>query len=321
MKKYAPPSASPGWAAPSAISSWHVLVQRIDAVRGISSLRTLAGLGTWKHRWMFSQAAIEDRLGVPYRGGLTPSETSARVTREGYRFEPRNGTADREVLSPFHEVQTRSLVSRYVARAWGGVFVDVGAHCGSFSIPYESFFERVISIEPLPDNYAALRRNIALNKLERKVRGFNLAAGARAATGTLFLNGDEMSSLVPMATSAGTVAVTIRPVDDLLSDERVSAAEVRLLKADVEGAELDVLEGAQRLISDGSPLVVLEANTPRTRIDLETYMRRFGYVLVRAADGRNLFFQRPDERSLPPVLAFGIRFASLAHPSLRGIRR
>jgi FkbM family methyltransferase len=251
-------------------------------------------------------------LGFPYRGALAPAEASGRVTRDGYHFEPRDGSADREVLSPFHEVQTRSLVRKYIASGSGGVFVDVGAHSGSFSIPYESFFDRVLAIEPLPDNYRAMQRNIALNNLEGKIRSFNLAAGATNTHGTLFVKGDETSSLVPMESPSGTLGVTVRSLDDLLIDEGISASEVRLIKADVEGGELEVLAGAQRLLAEGSPMVVLEANTESAKRSLVRFMDRIGYVLVREADGRNLCFRRHHEQSLPPALALVLRGGSKA---------
>jgi FkbM family methyltransferase len=274
-------------------ASWYALVRRVDAFRGVSTLRTLRGLDSWSHRWTYFRFVVESRLGIPYRGALAPTESSPRVTRDGYQFEPRDGTVDREVLYPFHEVQTRSFLRRHFAgRRAGGVFVDVGAHCGSLSIPFESFFEKVLSIEPLPDNYRALERNIALNDLQPKITAFNLAAGATNARGTLFIEKDDTSSLIRMEAPAGSLDVTVRPIDDVLNDEGVQAAEVRLLKVDVEGAEMDVLAGARDLLEKGSPILVLEANTAAAKNSLEMFMERMGYLLVRIADGRNLCFRR-----------------------------
>jgi hypothetical protein len=132
--------------------------------------------------------AVERRLGRPYRGALASTETGARITRDGYQFEPRAGTSDRDVLYAFNEVQTRWFLRQRFARGRsGGVFLDVGAHCGSFSILLESFFDTVLAIEPLPGNYRALERNIELNELGRKIRMFNVAAGAEHANARFFV--------------------------------------------------------------------------------------------------------------------------------------
>jgi FkbM family methyltransferase len=312
MKEHLSSSTSQDWTPQSAYASWRAMVRKVDTFHGVNGLRTLAGLDSWSHRWTFARFLIESRLGIPYRGALAPTETSARIRRNGYEFEPREGTTDREVLGPYNEVQTRQFILRHFSdKPAGGVFVDVGAHCGSFSILFESVFDRVLAVEPVPDNYRAMQRNIALNELQRKIHPFNVAAGATHAQGTLFVDKDDTSSLVPMAGSSGTLSVTIRPLDDLLSDNGVQAVDVRLLKADVEGAELEVLAGAQRLLEEGSPVVVLEANTVAAKKELESFMGGIGYVLVREADGRNLCFERFPERSLLRVLAFGGRFGAM----------
>jgi FkbM family methyltransferase len=261
------------------VASWRSLMRRVDSFHGVDTLRTLRGLDSWRLRWTFARFVVETRLGMPYRGALAPTETNAQVTRDGYRFEPRDGCADREVLWPFHEVQTRwFLRQRFARKRAGGVFVDV--------------FDRVLSLEPLPDNYRAIERNIALNELQRKIRPFNVAAGKARAIGPLFVKGDETSSLVCVDRFSGTVDVSIWPLDDLLSDQGVLASDVRLLKVDVEGAETEVLAGARRLLEEGSAVVVLEALTAAAKANLETRMTQLGYVLICVADGRNLCFER-----------------------------
>jgi FkbM family methyltransferase len=281
----------------TAYRSWWHLARRMDNLPGVQGLRTLMGLDSWRDRLTFGRWVVERRLGIPYRESSPSTDPTAVIMRDGYRFEPREGTADRSVLGPFNEVQTRTFVRRQLARRPAcGVFIDVGAHCGSFSIPFESFFERVLAIEPLPDNYRALERNIALNGLAGKIRPFNFAAAEAGGPGTLFLDGDEKSSLFSTGHSSDSVGVTLRSLDDLLNGEGVSPADVRLLKVDVEGAELRVLAGARRLLSEGSAIVVLEANTAVATKDLQTFMDGIGYVELRVADGRNLFFRRPPER-------------------------
>ena len=278
----------------AAYRSWCGVARRADDWPGVQSLRTLAGLDSWRDRLTFGRWVVERWLGIPFREVPSAADATARLIRDGYSFQPRESAADRSVVGPFHEVQTRAFVRRQLARRpVGGVFIDVGAHCGGFSIPFESFFERVLALEPLPDNYRALERNIAINGLGEKIRAFNVAAAEAGGEGTLFLDGDEKTSLVPTDASSGAIRVTLRSLDDLLNSEDLPASEVRLLKVDVEGAELRVLAGARRLLDDGSPMVVLEANTIVAKEALETFMTGIGYVALHLTDGRNLCFKRP----------------------------
>jgi hypothetical protein len=108
-----------------------------------------------------------------------------------------------------------------------------------------------------------------------------------------------------------TIDVTVRPLDDILDDEGIVASDVRLLKADVEGSELEVVAGARRLLEQGSPIVLLEANTAAAKKSLETYMAQRGYVLVRLADGRNLCFERFRGQGVPRLFALGMKLRSV----------
>jgi FkbM family methyltransferase len=279
--------------AESIYRAWCTVARAADRLPGVQSARTLAGLDSWRDRARFGRWIVERRLGLAFREEPAPEPRDRWLARDGYVFEPRDGSPDRQVLGAFHEVQTRSFVRRQLARRPpGGVFIDVGAHCGGFSIPFETSFATVIAIEPLPDNYRALERNIAHNQLGTKVRAFNVAAAEAPARARFFVDGDEKSSLVPADRATRIIDVEVRALDDLLREAGVAAADVRLIKIDVEGAELRVLGGARQLLAAASPIVILEANTPDARSDLEAFMGRIGYLLRRVTDGRNLCFKR-----------------------------
>ena len=147
--------------------------------------------------------------------------------------------------------------------------VDIGAHTGSIT----SLFRRLaphgrhLAVEPIPELAAGLRRRFP----ELDVR--ECAVGARNGTVSFthvpdasFLSGLTGTALSTYATN--TLQVEQRTLDDLLDGRRVD-----LVKIDVEGAELDVLRGAEQTIRSHRPVVVFE----HTRI-------RFGAGL-QAVDG------------------------------------
>ena len=59
--------------------------------------------------------------------------------------------------------------------------IDIGAHFGNISIPAvtEEYFKSAIAIEPVPENYKLLKKNVAINNIENKVETFNNFIGEK----------------------------------------------------------------------------------------------------------------------------------------------
>jgi FkbM family methyltransferase len=146
------------------------------------------------------------------------------------------------------------LLDRFVGV--GSSVVDVGANIGYNTLHAARLAGpkgRVVAIEPTPDNLAVLRSNVATAGL-RNVAVEPVAAGRTRGTRDLFVRGtvSAVNSLFPLSCYASVTDVLPVPVVPL--DELVDGA-VDVVKIDVEGAELDVLEGMSRLLR--APRVVL----------------------------------------------------------------
>jgi FkbM family methyltransferase len=114
----------------------------------------------------------------------------------------------------------------------------------------------VIAVEPTPDTLAVLRRNIAASGLGT-ISIAPVAAGSADTPRDLFLRGgvSAVNSLFPdsrYAEVTGVVTVPVVPLDTLVD----GTADV--VKIDVEGAEIEVLEGMPRLLAASPPTLVIE---------------------------------------------------------------
>ena len=166
------------------------------------------------------------------------------------------------------------------------VFLDVGVHAGSWSIPASRRLTRgeVLAFEAFPYYARVLRATLAL--LGRR----NITVVPAAVTdreGTLDVvwrdaSGRRLTGMTHISRSAapGTaVRVPAITLDRFLDGRRTG--RVRLLKCDVEGAELLVFRGAVGTIERWRPLVFCEL--------YDEYCAKYGY---RARDVFAFFLER-----------------------------
>jgi FkbM family methyltransferase len=130
--------------------------------------------------------------------------------------------------------------------------VDVGANVGNHTLFLAAIAGcRVVALEPNRQLTDAIRASARFNGLDERVQVLCLGAGA--ASGPASLKADNPSNLGAQRLVLGSGEVEVRPLDHLGLD-----APVRAIKIDVEGMELDVLQGAERLIERDRPLLYVE---------------------------------------------------------------
>jgi FkbM family methyltransferase len=144
----------------------------------------------------------------------------------------------------------------------GKTFVDVGANLGIYALVACRLVGRsgrVIAFEPSLQSFPILKENILLNGFTN-VQAFRIALSDK--TGEAFLyHGDD-----PGKNSLGNnfcgepqgEMVATRSLDEALDEASVEGVDV--IKMDVEGAELLVLHGANRVVSSNRPILLFEIN-------------------------------------------------------------
>lgn len=168
------------------------------------------------------------------------------------------------------------------------IFIDVGANLGNHTVYFAGVMERrVLSVEPEPRNASVLRHNIQQNGLGNLVRTSQVAVGA--AEGRVSLEQHIEQNWGAFHTTPGDdIVVTTLP--QLVHDDET----VGVIKVDVEGDELAVLEGSLRLIERDAPVIAVEVHDPLDVAAVQKLLSPFDYVAV-GLFGRsdNLVFASP----------------------------
>jgi FkbM family methyltransferase len=137
----------------------------------------------------------------------------------------------------------------------GGVFLDVGANVGFFTLIAAGLVGasgRVIALEPIPRTFELLRANLDLNGFTQ-VQAERLALGAAPGTVQLHLpppeaHRDFLVTKVPVP-GWEPVAVPCATLDEAVA--RWQLPRIDLLKIDVEGGEPEVIRGGRSALSSG----------------------------------------------------------------------
>jgi FkbM family methyltransferase len=144
----------------------------------------------------------------------------------------------------------------------GDVVLDVGAHIGTYTLRYSRLVGSegaVIAFEPEPSNRRILRWNIRLNHAQN-VTVRSEALGDFHGKGRLKLSAftgvHSFTRTSDEIHQTGEILVPIITLDELNLDR------VNLVKIDVEGYELEVLKGGEKMIKHFRPTMQIEVHQP-----------------------------------------------------------
>jgi FkbM family methyltransferase len=170
----------------------------------------------------------------------------------------------------------------------GSIAIDVGAHIGNFTVPMARALGptgAVISFEPFPVVFDCLEANVrkAANEeidFARVVR-IQKAVGVTNGKTKLYCNPSNIAGASLLGNLFGDengIPVEVVTLDSLPLDKHVS-----FIKIDVEGGELDVLKGAEKLLLKQHPALFIETQPSAfvaagiSEEDFFNYLRQLGY--------------------------------------------
>jgi FkbM family methyltransferase len=173
-----------------------------------------------------------------------------------------------------YEPETQDVLLRHIPR--GSTVYDVGANVGFLTLLAARIVGeqgRVVAFEPLRDAVQFLRRHLELNGLEN-VQVVE-AAVSRSPGRAAFQHGGDIRRGRLAVDGTGAVEVKVVGLDDFCASGHAPAPD--FLKIDVEGGELDVLLGAERILTKVRPLIALSTHGTDTHKTCCELLQRWGY--------------------------------------------
>ncbi|MEN9917160.1 MAG: hypothetical protein RLY40_1092 [Pseudomonadota bacterium] len=152
------------------------------------------------------------------------------------------------------------------------VFFDIGAHIGFYSMAVAKLNKtiKIYSFEPIPQTFELLNNNILINEFNN-VYSFNIGLLNKNKKVIFFLNptmsGNASAENIAESVDIEQVSVNVTLLDDFFCKLQLDKLDV--IKCDVEGSELLVLQGGIKSITQHTPILFIEM--------LRKWSKKFNY--------------------------------------------
>jgi FkbM family methyltransferase len=168
-----------------------------------------------------------------------------------------------EILN-FEETEKNEIkvLKKLVKKNYGDKFImiDVGANIGWYSMNFAKSFPKahIYSFEPIPKTHLSLLANVKINGL-KNITTIQAGVSEHGGVATFYYD-QELSANASLANLAEKENIEKLKVRIVTLDKfcRQKSIKPKLLKVDVEGAELFVFKGAKQIISDNHPIIFAE---------------------------------------------------------------
>jgi FkbM family methyltransferase len=179
----------------------------------------------------------------------------------------------------------------------GNQFINIGSNVGGYALRAHKNFKKIIALEPNPEVFAILRKNVKLNKL--KIRTLNYAIWNKEGTLKLYMPKNKMGNLGGLSTilleSMGEKGITYNRFFKVKTKKLDSITNhiksIDLLLIDAENAEVEILEGGIDTLHK-TKNIIIEVR-PNTEEKVKQILTDNGFIIKAECDitssSKNIF--------------------------------
>ncbi len=193
-----------------------------------------------------------------------------------------------------HVMEEIELYYKFVKPMRGWIVMDGGAHVGIYTVEVAKTVGEegiVVSVEPDPDNFKILCYNLRLNNLTNVIP-IRAALGQDLGFTRLYRLGSLVNVISDVTKLEQVPSVVVPKITIDYIVYKLKLKSVDLLKLDVEGAEVEVVRGMNKVL----PLHIVGEYHGVTRLNrLKELLSEKGYRVVHTQPsyrGRGIFYAR-----------------------------
>lgn len=189
-----------------------------------------------------------------------------------------------------YEIGTCNFITNYITKLEDGFVVDIGANIGLHTLPMAASRKApnvgVIAFEANPDMVAKLSLNLALNNYPN-VQVYSLGLNDREGVFELGLpyaedqNGYINPGIASMSNfeyAVRKIEIECKTLDNVLTESGFGCDKIKLIKLDAEGKEINILKGAEAVLSKSGPAIIVEHNANFEQI--HELLSGYGYIQI-----------------------------------------
>jgi FkbM family methyltransferase len=163
------------------------------------------------------------------------------------------------------------------------IVIDVGAYIGTYSIRFckVAYKGKIVSIEPLYDNYLMLIYNVKLNNC-KNLYPVNMGIWSEEGIKSIFYDSYGMSgatlniNLIDKQSNFHKNMIKVTTLDKLANS--LGLTKIDFIKIDVEGSEYEVLIGANKAL-DITKNILIETHE-KNRYKCLDYLKNKGFKII-----------------------------------------
>jgi len=157
------------------------------------------------------------------------------------------------------------------------IFLDIGAHIGSYSICLMDKVKKIIAFEPFPQIAQRCRMNFIYNNVPV---GNVEQIGISAINGNVRFTTDKGETENHIATSRkNTITIKSSTLDTYVKRKKMSKRNSYLIKIDVEGGEIEVVKGAMQFFRDYAIDAIVYESFGKQAVQMENLLKSIGFTI------------------------------------------
>ena len=212
-----------------------------------------------------------------------------------YKLHLSRNNTDRKIYTSSKRYDKTELdFLSYDRKSNPSIFIDIGANTGYYSLEmWKAGYDKVFSIEPHPETFSYLQKNIQMNQAESIIEAHRICIGE---TGRKHLSvGKDLGScsIVPESSDKDSEKiheVSVIPLLDFLNHNEINS--ISSVKLGVEGYEDRIIQpffsqASQHLLPDR--ILLEHCHSVHWHVDIVNLISHCGYTLANK-NKSNMFF-------------------------------